>query len=86
MTVTTDSAKHIFEGFMKCLKLPNKKMCDICNYKKKCFRQCVKCINKFCFECSRTITKTMLIHVLTYCRYNVVEHNKTNSMLDDMFG
>ena len=82
----TGSDLNKFEGFMKCIKLPNKKMCDMCNYKKKCFRQCVKCINKFWFECSRTITKTMLIHVLTYCRYNVVEHNKTNSMLDDMFG
>ena len=39
----TGSAINIFEGFMKCLKLPNKKMCDICNNKKKCFRECVKC-------------------------------------------
>ena len=35
--------KNIFEGFMKCLKLPNKKICDICNNKKKCFRECFKC-------------------------------------------
>ena len=34
----TVSALNIFEGFMKCIKLPNKKMCDICNNKKKCFR------------------------------------------------
>ena len=37
------SDRNIFDGFMKCLKLPNKKMCEICNCKKKCFRQCVKC-------------------------------------------
>ena len=39
----TASALNIFEGFMKCIKLPNKKMCDICNNKKKCFRECAKC-------------------------------------------
>ena len=38
MRATTGSVMNIFEGFMKCLKLPNKKMCDICNNKKKCFR------------------------------------------------
>ena len=41
------SDRNIFDGFMKCLKLPNKKMCDICNCKKKCFRQCGKCNNKY---------------------------------------
>ena len=30
----TGSALNKFEGFMKCIKLPNKKMCDICNDKK----------------------------------------------------
>ena len=34
----TGSAINIFEGFIKCLKLPNKNMCDICNNKHKCFR------------------------------------------------
>ena len=53
----------IYYGFMTCLKIPNKEMCDTCNYKKKGFRQCAKCKHKLCFD-SRIITKTMLIHVL----------------------
>ena len=47
----SDSHMNIYHGFMECLKLPNKKMCDICNNKKKCFRECVKCKNKICVEC-----------------------------------
>ena len=43
MRATIGSTTNIFEGFMKCIKLPNKKMCDICNNKKKCFRECAKC-------------------------------------------
>ena len=54
---TAGSAIHIFEGFMKSSKLPNKKICDICNYKKKCFRQCEKCENKLCFECFKNHDK-----------------------------
>ena len=47
----TASALNRFEGFMKCIKLPTKKMCDTCNNKKKCFRECAKCKNKICVEC-----------------------------------
>ena len=36
MTVTAGSAQK-YEGFMKCLKLDCKLMCDICN-NKSCFR------------------------------------------------
>ena len=81
---TTGSVRNIYAGFMNCSKLPNKKMCDICNNKKKCVRQCVKCKNKLCFECFKIITKT--VNSCPYCRYNMVEHSKTNNMLDCMFG
>ena len=40
---TTGSAMNVLGGFMTCLKLPNKKMCDICNNKKNCFREYAKC-------------------------------------------
>ena len=53
----TASALNIFEGFMKCIKLPNKKMCDICNNKKKCFRECAKCKSKVCVECFKNHNK-----------------------------
>ena len=48
---TTGSVRNMYDGFMNCLKLPNKKMCDICNNKNTIFRQCVKCKHKLCFEC-----------------------------------
>ena len=85
MTVTTGSAKNVVEGFMNCLKLPNKEMCDICNYKKKCFRQCVKCKHKLCFECFKNHNKDY-INSCPYCRFNMVEHSKTNNMTYDMLG
>ena len=42
------SDNNIFDGFMNWLKLPNNKMCDICNSKKKCLRECSTCMNKMC--------------------------------------
>ena len=53
----SDSHMNIYHGFMECLKLPNKNMCDICNCKKKCFRQCVKCENELCVECFKNHNK-----------------------------
>ena len=52
--VLSGSDRNIFDGFMKCLKIPNKKICDTCNYKKKCFRQCGKCNNKICIDCFKS--------------------------------
>ena len=43
MIILTDSDIDGFHGFMKCLKVQNKKMCDICNNKNKCLRQCGNC-------------------------------------------
>ena len=43
---TTGSIKNAFGDFRTCSKLHNKEMCDICHYKKKCFRQRVTCKNK----------------------------------------
>ena len=39
----SDSHMNIYHGVMACLKLRNKNICGICNCKKQCFRQCVKC-------------------------------------------
>ena len=84
MTVRSDAVRNIFEGFMKCLKLPNKKMCDICNIKKKCFRECAKCKNKLCVECFKNHNKNC-VNSCPYCRYNMIEHSKTNNkLLEDM--
>ena len=57
ITCISSSDRNIFKGFMECLKLPNKKMCDICNCKKKCFRQCGMFKNKLCVECFKNHNK-----------------------------
>ena len=75
LRTTTGSANNIFEGFMKCIKLPNKKMCDICNNKKKCFRECKKCKNKLCVECFKNHNKDC-VNSCPYCRNNIDEHSK----------
>ena len=81
----SDSHMNIYHGFMECLKLPNKKMCDICNIKKKCFRQCAKCNNKICFECFKNHNKEY-INSCPYCRYDMAEHSKMNKMMEELFG
>ena len=71
---TTGSVRNIYDGFMNCLKLPNKKMCGICKTNNKCFRQCVKCKNKLCFECFKKHNKDY-VNSCPYCIYNTVEHS-----------
>ena len=83
MRITTGAVINIFEDFMTCLKLPNKKMCDICNNKKKCFRQCVKCKNKLCIECFKNHNKDY-VNSCPYCRNDIIEHSKMRNKLDDM--
>jgi hypothetical protein len=84
MRVKSCSANNIFAGFMKCLKLPNKRMCDICNNKKKCFRTCFKCKNKMCYECFKNHNKDY-VNSCPYCRYDIIEHSKMNMFINDTF-
>ena len=81
----SDSHKNIYHGFMECLKLPNKKMCDICNNKKKCFRECTKCKNKFCVECFKNHNKDY-VNSCPYCRNNIDEHSKMNKLMEELLG
>ena len=81
----TGSAMNIFEGFMKCIKLPNKKMCDICNNKKKCFRECAKCKNKLCVECFKNHNKDY-VNSCPYCRNNIEEHSQMNKLMEELLG
>ena len=75
--------RNIFGCFMKCLNLHNKKICDICTNKKKCFRQCTEFKNKMCFEYFKNRNKD---NSCPCCRYNITQHSKMNKMLEDMFG
>ena len=85
MRATISSTTNIFEGFMKCIKLPNKKMCDICNNKKKCFRECKKCKNKLCVECFKNHNKDC-VNSCPYCRNNIDEHSKMNKLMEELLG
>jgi len=85
LRTTTGSANNIFEGFMKCIKLPNKKMCDICNNKKKCFRECKKCKNKICVECFKKHNKDC-VNSCPYCRNNIEEHSQMNELMEELLG
>ena len=85
MTVRSGAVRNIFEGFMNCLKLPNKKMCDICNNKNKCFRECAKCKNKMCFECFKNHNKDY-VNSCPYCRYNMIEHSQMNKLMEELLG
>ena len=85
LRTTTGSANNIFEGFMKCIKLPNKKMCDICNNKKKCFRECKKCKNKLCVECFKNHNKDC-VNSCPYCRNNIEEHSQMNKLMEELLG
>ena len=67
------SVINMFESYMKCLKLPNKKMCDICNNKKTCYRQCGGCKNKICVECFEN-HNTDYIQPCPYCRHTIENH------------
>ena len=73
----------MFHGFMEVLKLPNKKMYDICNCKKKCVRQCVKCKNKMCVECFKNHNKEY-INTCAYCRHNLLDHSENRKFMDDI--
>jgi len=85
MRATISSTTNIFEGFMKCIKLPNKKMCDICNNKKKCFRECAKCKNKLCVECFKNHNKDY-VNSCPYCRNNIEEHSQMNELMEELLG
>ena len=76
----SDADKHMFDGSMKCLKLPNKKMCDICNYNRKCFRQCGNCKHKICIECCKH-NNNDYINSCPCCRYTLTEHSKMHKLL-----
>ena len=80
--VFSDSDRNMFDGFMKCLKVPNTKICDICNYKNKCFRRCGKCNNKICIDCFKSHNNNY-INSCPYCRYNMSDHwYETNIVLN----
>lgn len=67
----------LFTGFVKTLKLKDQKRCNICQLRKKCYRSCSRCNDKYCVECYSNIhEKTM--KACPYCRYNFTEHIYNN--------
>ena len=77
---------NVFKDFVKPFKLKNKKRCYICNLKKKCFRVCGKCDNKYCIECFNKINDKYLSSC-PYCRYSFTGHYQNNieTMIRDKY-
>jgi len=49
----------------------------ICQEKKKCFRDCSQCNEKYCIECYNKIHKNHF-NPCPYCRYEFINHFKNN--------
>ena len=64
---------NVFENFVQNVKLKNARRCNICQNKKKCFRSCFQCNDKYCIECYNNIHKTSM-KCCPYCRYSFKEH------------
>ena len=74
---------HISHGFMECLNIPNNTMCDICNCKNTCVRQCVKCEIKLCVECFNNHNNEY-INTCPYCRYSLLDHSRNRTILSNI--
>jgi hypothetical protein len=64
---------NVLADFVYCNKLKNHKRCNICQQKKKCFRVCHRCNDKYCVECFHNLhSETM--KPCPYCRYSFKDH------------
>jgi len=73
MTVRYVSICNLFENYLQSVKLINRRRCEICLERKKCFRECGKCRNKCCFNCFNRIHDTIL-KPCPFCRYEFQDH------------
>ena len=72
---------NIFKDFVSTEKLENQRRCNICNHKKKCFRKCFQCQEKYCVDCFNHY-HIMRMKRCPYCRYEFPNH--CDSMLKGM--
>ena len=63
-----------FAKFMLKEKLKNRRMCELCCNKSKCFRICGRCDKKQCVQCFKENNK-QFINDCPFCRYNFRKHH-----------
>mgnify|MGYP001209016652 FL=1 len=63
-----------FNNFMRNEKLKNRRTCELCCVKSKCFRVRGQCEKKQCIQCFKENNKH-LINDCPFCRYNFTEHH-----------
>ena len=72
--------QHLFTPYINVLanyvhtdKEKNRKRCNICQRKKKCFRVCYRCKERYCADCFYNLHDTSM-KPCPYCRYSFSEH------------
>jgi len=64
---------NIYKNFVSTEKLKNQRRCNICNLKKKCFRKCFQCNEKYCIDCFNNY-HDLRMKSCPYCRYKFCDH------------
>jgi len=59
---------NVFKDFVINVKLKHAKRCSICQLKKKCFKSCFRCCDKYCSDCFYKFNDKQ-IKDCPYCRY-----------------
>jgi hypothetical protein len=65
--------RNLFKNYVVDEKLKNRRRCEICNLKKKCYRICGQCKGKVCIECYNKMNSCTLAPC-PYCRYSFNDH------------
>jgi hypothetical protein len=65
--------RNLFKNYIVDEKLKNRRRCEICNLKKKCYRICGQCKGKVCTECYNKMNSCKLTPC-PYCRYSFNDH------------
>jgi len=64
---------NVFKDFVINVRLKHNKRCSICLMKKKCFKSCFRCHDKYCSDCFNKFNDTR-IKDCPYCRYSFHDH------------
>jgi hypothetical protein len=71
--VFTSATNNLFDNFMIKEKLKNRRTCELCCEKSKCFRVCHQCNKRHCVKCFKENNK-QFINDCPFCRYTFKEH------------
>lgn len=64
---------NVLANYVHTAKEKNRKRCTICQEKRKCFRVCHRCKDRYCVECFHNLHDKSM-KPCPYCRYSFIEH------------